>query len=422
LNFMAVTEGSKMSVDGGVYDQAVAVYNSLSRRRKSRFMEKGKLPGVLCLVSSKRYPNQFTDIKTREAEKEIAEKGVTTIYVYDRKTWEVLPPKTFIGEWFKVFQGDLTHKPFILEDESKGIDYSHIREELIIDVPIEYRTEFEQDIFNSLRDIAGVSTLATTPFLTNLELLDSMFKEETESMFSTDECDFTGRPIGIKKKFIASANKRYPRFAHIDLGLTSDAAGLAVGHVDKFIDMDMDGEVVSMPHIVIEGLLRVLPPVNGEINFAKIRSLLYMLRNMGLPIRWVTLDSFQSIDTLQILRSKGFHTGIQSMDVKTLPYDITKTAILDERIDCPPCVWLQREIAGLERTERGKIDHLPNGTKDLADSLAGVVYGLTMQNFIWAMFGCRPVGVVDAASYDLDQVSESKYGGGSEGAQIVQLG
>jgi hypothetical protein len=49
---MEVTEKSKK----WQYDQAKVLYEGLDRRRKSRFMIGGKLPGVLCLSSSKRYP------------------------------------------------------------------------------------------------------------------------------------------------------------------------------------------------------------------------------------------------------------------------------------------------------------------------------------------------------------------------------
>jgi hypothetical protein len=37
LNYMDVIEKSKRSVDGGTYNQAIAVYESIARRRKSRF-------------------------------------------------------------------------------------------------------------------------------------------------------------------------------------------------------------------------------------------------------------------------------------------------------------------------------------------------------------------------------------------------
>ena len=68
LNYMAVVEKSRVAVDKGTYDQAILVYNSIARRRKSRFMDNGKLPGILCLVSSKKYPGQFTDQKVAEAQ------------------------------------------------------------------------------------------------------------------------------------------------------------------------------------------------------------------------------------------------------------------------------------------------------------------------------------------------------------------
>lgn len=86
VNFMQVVERSMQSADGGTYDQALEMYNSLSRRRKSRFMRAdGKLPAMLCLVSSKRYPGEFTDQKQIEAQREINESGFSRIYVYDRR-------------------------------------------------------------------------------------------------------------------------------------------------------------------------------------------------------------------------------------------------------------------------------------------------------------------------------------------------
>src|SRR4051794_5720389 len=44
INFMAKIEKSKLSEDGGGYDQAMSIYNAIVRRRKSRFMSQGKLP------------------------------------------------------------------------------------------------------------------------------------------------------------------------------------------------------------------------------------------------------------------------------------------------------------------------------------------------------------------------------------------
>jgi hypothetical protein len=92
VNFMARVEQSKSAVDGGLFDQAVEMYNSIVRRRKSRFMAAGgRLPGMVCLVSSKRYPGEFTDRKQVEAHEELARSGKTGIFVYDRTLWQIKP-------------------------------------------------------------------------------------------------------------------------------------------------------------------------------------------------------------------------------------------------------------------------------------------------------------------------------------------
>ena len=85
VNFMAVVEESKLMRDGSVYDQAAENYNSIARRRESRFMQQGMLPGLLCLVSSKNYPGGLTDRKVSEA------RTNKTIFVYDKRLWEIRP-------------------------------------------------------------------------------------------------------------------------------------------------------------------------------------------------------------------------------------------------------------------------------------------------------------------------------------------
>ena len=73
-------------------------------------MQMGTLPGMLCLVSSRNYPGQFTDKKEAEA------RTNKRIYVYDKRLWEIRPER-FNGEKFRVFIGDETRKPRILEDD-----------------------------------------------------------------------------------------------------------------------------------------------------------------------------------------------------------------------------------------------------------------------------------------------------------------
>jgi hypothetical protein len=373
VNFMDVIEQSKQSVDGGKYDQAKSLYHSLARRRESRFMKDGKLPGILCLVSSKRYPGEFTDRKAEEA------KTDSSIYVYDRRIWDVKPKGTFSNKMFRVFVGDQNHNPYILDESAEtGDDLTG----KVLEVPVDYRKQFERDIHDALREIGGVSLRTTNPFIQNLEAVKRCFGTH-KSILNRTETDFTSKKLLIYPHRVFQPDLE--RFIHIDLALTNDSAGFVMGCIPKFVEFDRGyNEHETLPKIHIDCALEIKPPVNGEIDFSRIRSLIYKCKDIGINVTYVTLDSYQSIDMIQILQRQGFKAGIRSMDKKPLPYDMLKTALYDGRVACPDHPKLFDELISLERNgQTGKIDHIPSKSKDLSDALAGVVYGLSMQRATW---------------------------------------
>ncbi len=359
MNFMALVEGSKSSADGGMYDQAIALYNTIARRRKSRFMVQGKLPGLLCLVSSKRYPGQFTDKKQEEAEREVEMFGKSSIYVYDKRTWDIKPRGSFSGKWFDLFIGDESHKPRILEE---GEVVSKADAHLVMKIPEEYRMEFEMDMMNALRDVAGVSTLATYPFIVNRDkVMDAM--RRVNIPFTRDWVDFHSTFVEFEMGQVI--NPSIPRFIHVDLAVSGDSAGLVIGHVCgfKMIQKDVkETEGDYMPQIWVDGVLEIKPPKGGEIIFHRIRELIYMMSKVGLGIRWVTFDQYQSTDSIQLLRQSGYVVGRQSMDATMTPYDFLKNALYEDRINIPYHPKLVTELISLEKdVKRGKIDHPVHG-------------------------------------------------------------
>ncbi|MBF0098804.1 MAG: hypothetical protein HQM04_18155 [Magnetococcales bacterium] len=383
LNYMSIIEKSKVAVDRGTYDQAVSIYNSIARRRKSRFMKKGKLPGILCLVSSKRYPGQFTDQKEKEARTD------PTIYVYDKRTWDI-KPWAFSGKTFPVFVGDEARNPRILYDGDEVGDGQ------VMDIPVEYLREFETDIMNALRDIAGVSTQTLRPFLVNREAVVACFGTHPSILGRND----VAWPVETVDVLIGGFHEpERKRWAHVDLSLTSDSTGIVMGYVTGFARMDRGDTIEILPRIEIDFALEVRPPKGGEISFEKIRTLFCVLRDQGMNLKWISFDSYQSADSIQILRQKGFMTDTISMDKNTAAYDMLKTALYDRRVAIPDHPKLMHELLSLEfDTKRGKVDHPPLGSKDLSDALAGVVFGLSTRREIWWEFGIPP-----------DQIPESLY-------------
>jgi hypothetical protein len=416
VNFMAVIEKSKQAADGGKYNQAVALYNSIVRRRESRFMQAGKVWGLLCLVSSARYPGQFTDKRKEARARQLNESGGkwTNIYVYDKRRWEVAdensPAYSYCGETFQLFLGDTTRKPRILQ---KGEQVAFADRHLVMDVPVENKDAFHDDIYDAIRDVAGMATLATHPFIPYPEKVAACFSK-VPSVLSRDSCDFQDTRVAIyPKRFV---NPEAPRFVHCDYSISGDATGVAIGHVTGFEWVNRTGGIPEMlPKIRYDALLEVQPPRGGQIEFENIRGLLYKLKELGLPIKWISFDQFNSHDSIMILRQKGFVTGRTSMDETPVPYEILKQAILDGRVEAPEHDKCRYELVTLERDPAtGKIDHTEVSSKDVSDAMAGVAYGLTMRREVWMLAGIRPDQIPNSVKQAVIEGKSAVEGGVSK--------
>lgn len=376
VNFMAVTENSKMTKDGTTYDQAMQNYNSIARRRESRFMQKGELPGMLCLVSSRNYPGQFTDKKEEEA------RTNPRIYIYDKRLWEIRPER-FGGETFRVFKGDQTRKPRILHDhEETAVTEKH----LVMHIPIEYKKTFENDLLPALRDVAGVATQALHPFMLNSDAVAACFGK-VPSILSRNDCDFVETIAEMYP--LRVTNQHFWRFCHIDLALTRDSCGVAVGHVPQFVKVSRGDHTETLPIIQFDCILEIKPPRGDEINLENVRKIIYDMRDkLMLPVRFVSFDQYQSRDSMQQMAKKGFLTGYCSMDTDTFAYDLLKQAFYDGRVAAPEHQKALHECITLEfNAKKNKIDHPPHSSKDVSDALAGVVAGVNGRIEIWHQHG-----------------------------------
>lgn len=392
MNFMQKMQKSKSQnaeLDG-TYSQAKSLYNNLVRRRKTRFNRRGRLPGILFLISSSRFPDDFTESKASEA----AMCGGTdpSIYVISKSVWEGKGRENFMDETFRVMVGNNAIRSRILGSDEEAIGGCQV-----IDVPMDFRNEFEKDVDGSLRDFAGVTTLSTRPFLSRRQAIHECItagqQASYQNPFSMEQyCLGLGIPHPDPTKLRLDITM--PRAVHIDLGLTRDAAGLACAHIagQKLIEhtnpLTGDKSSSLMPVIGYDVIMRITPPPNGEIEFANIRELLILLRDhYKLPIEWVTMDGFQSVDSRQILRAKGFKVDYQSVE-KIDPYRTFRDALYDQRVLLFPHQWLSNELAGLEyiRGNKGddKVDHRPNGTKDVADAACGAAATLFKRRIAWS--------------------------------------
>ena len=112
-------------------------------------------------------------------------------------------------------------------------------------------------------------------------------------------------------------------------------------------------------------------PAPREVQIRWYRKLIWELRSRGFMIIAVSFDNFQSADSLQILSSWGIETRKASTDRSTELYDTLKDLIYDSRLEGYYNEDLIVELQTLSKLKNGKIDHPPNGSKDIADALAG---------------------------------------------------
>lgn len=360
------------------------VYTNIRRRMESRFMVQGKNFGLMLLVSSKATESSFLEAYIADQVK----KGYP-IYVVDQPLWKV-KPSAYSGKMFKVAVGSKYIQSRVVPDDLEGtaldewVDSAKKQGLNVIDVPIEHRQAFDQDLDKALQDIAGISTSVVTKAF-SIQKIEQCISDTLENPFTTDVVtmgmdDNLQLQDFFKPDLIPENALNAPIFIHLDASVSGDKTGLSgvaiVGtkeiiHYGQDIDVENVSEELVYQQVFTIG---IQAPSSSEISFEKTRQFLYYLRDeVGLNIKIITTDGFQSVDTRQILRVKGFETGYTSLDRTPDGYDGLRSAINEQRIVLlKGCKLLLEELSELERDNMTrKYDHTAYSSKDSSDSLAG---------------------------------------------------
>jgi hypothetical protein len=389
-NFWGVLLKSKKGTN---YNIATEVFEQLLRRFYSRHSDivrrAEELPFIpkLIVASSNYYRHDLTEQLREEWE------GREGVYFAKMATWDTKPVSMFSPKAFKVCIGNHLQIPRIIDSikDCSGClihpnkTYKTCKHQ-IVEVPEDFRYAFERDIIGAMRDFVGIAYNAIEPFIRYPEKLYACIDDSITAIF-TKELQLVkkgGRyelylpdielPLRIDK----------PRYAHVDLGLKYDATGFAMGYVDrveKFERIDANGFKTTeyLPVIVVDFMVKIEPPEDGEIPIEEVRKLIYWLSSKGIRFKQITFDMFQSVDSMQILQSKGYNTDYFSVDRDTDAYYTFRNALYDGRLKLVRYQPFIDEVLSLEDDlERGKVDHPPDGSKDVADAVASVVYHCTI--------------------------------------------
>lgn len=179
---------------------------------------------------------------------------------------------------------------------------------------------------------------------------------------------------------------------HVDLGVTSDRAGMAMCHVKNWERRDHligdnpsrsdaayqneDLPVVKMDFaLTYEADMQALTDEGimqpREIQLRWARNLIRELRRQGFTIGLVTFDTYESRDSIQVLETWGIESDTLSVDRNAKPYVNFKELIYDNRFEGYYDKLLLNELEGLTLLPNGKVDHPPGGSKDMSDAVCG---------------------------------------------------
>lgn len=370
---------SEINFQNKVANQAKNNFTNTLRRMESRFgTEPGSLPGHIWIDSSKTDDDSFVEDHIAQNQNDPAVK------VYDYSYWVVHGHKKGkypSGKKFPVFIGDQSIDPYIVDSENQLKSLPPSR---IIWPPIELRKHFEANLRDALRDIAGVSTIASYSFIGSASKIKQALCLKNPVSKEIIDLDFYDRDQSIISflDFEATYTTKRPRFIHVDIGLSQDLTGIASSFIADTIEVTrfdvLTGKSIKIrePIVHTEFVMGIRSLPGQQVALYKLRDFILDLKVRGFPIALVSTDGYQSAQFLQDLTLNGVNSIEESVDKKKEPYFSLRSAILEGRHRCAYSSRLQNELNRLIENPK-KVDHPADSSKDLADAVCGSVWNAT---------------------------------------------
>lgn len=386
-NFFVKAEGANSS---GI-DYVEEMHDAIESRIRSRF----ELDGFLGVISSRRVVEDFTARKKRAL---LSDPDTSRRYFLppSRASWWGWPErKKNKWRWRHFNHHSLSFDAPPVEFEK--IDGGLGGRELFI--PETLWDTFLTNPESSLRDHASFPAEAMEPFIRRKDKIIPDWEMRSPIRQGVQPTDWMKQGIKFDElvfdDFFGDPQEWY--HFHIDLAKKWDACGIGVvrnSGVDQVAISKGERRPEKAALLDLEFLCQIRAPVGGEIEFATVRRIIYWLRDeRGFRFKLSSYDGYQSVDSIQILQKRGFNMEALSVDKNLDPYITFKDALYEGRFFFPPAhgqtketPWdgirqmaergdpmaiFQVELARLELVNGKKVDHPPNGSKDLSDAVAG---------------------------------------------------
>jgi hypothetical protein len=403
---VALDEGN-WRLEANPDQRAYDLYGEVRQRIKGRFQQvTGYLPAISILASSARDESAFTETVINEIN-QAANPAVELVYRH--ASYEIREGELRRGQrWFRVMYGLKNIEPAILQGfyTKEGAQVQGPFEEAPHGsqtklVPEDFLPEFRRNMKLSLQGICGVSTGGSHLFFGSPVELETAVKTG-EAKGVRNPADVEHIPISVEdtqevwdylkhERFLTRRSGSIvplrdpdaPRFAHLDMA-TESIAGVAICHpvgkveVSNVFKPEIPFQLFSEYRVVAEYdfILAIVSGKTKPISFEKVLRFFFWLRERcGFRFEMISADQYQSVMPLQVFETRGFKVRNVSVDRTKLPYYAWRAAFTERR------VWLYRHGLFMREAEQlidgpDKVDHRPEGSKDLTDAACGAYYNL----------------------------------------------
>ena len=348
---------------------------------KTRFVHKGKNPTLLILASSKRSDKSFLE---EHMKKKLASEHENVIII-DEAVWTVKPKGTYSDKTFKVALGNKFLQSKVLED-NEDLNLYWRRGYKILDIPVDFKANFLDDIERALCDYAGIASTELSKYISGQAVQDCINPNRLNP-FAKDILEI-GNALDDRLQYYNFFDKdkvpmewrSKPLYIHLDMSISGDKTGIAgVFAIGKKHSQNPEDQSKDMFYGLAFNV-SIKAPKGRQVSFEKNRKFIYWLKEQGYNIKGISTDTFQSYDTGQQLLALGYpykQISVDRVDSDHVckPYQYFRSTLYEKRIEMYSSKELVDELIDLERNiNTGKVDHPDGGAKDAADAVCGALF------------------------------------------------
>ena len=283
-----------------IVSDAARIWMEIRMRSETTFSVNGVWGGMAGIISTAGMSSSFVDMELEKAKKH-------GNYFYCEAASYDVRPQSYSKEKFSVYPGDGGVPAFIVDDPSQAAvqainalgmtveQFVAEKASLMVHPPVSLRHFFEEDINTALQNLAGVTRIGSSLFISNKSYITKMFDDKLKyptRLVIPDNIPHFGIYDSLLPEELVDEdmlNEIYDGqncYISLDLSRVNDSTGFSAIFYDE--------EKRKILPVLVTALYLDRFKNGNEIDLVKVMGLITHLHRLGVNIRMVTADGYNS--------------------------------------------------------------------------------------------------------------------------------